>query len=162
MEQYIEEKMHLEKEWFEEAAKVKTTDELVKFVNHILKDYVHDYGTACHAVAACALAGAWVGCESEGLSGYQAGFVMWDFILNWTKKGNKCGLKLVDYDKFLYPQYEHEFDKTIENEYWGKIQEEARKNLETDAGCESVRMHWRSIVNGTVPFGYRVVAADAW
>ena len=41
----ITEEMHLEKEWFEQAKKVKTVEELTAFVNHLLNDYNHDYGT---------------------------------------------------------------------------------------------------------------------
>ena len=156
--QAITEEMHLEKEWFEQASKIRTTDELVPFIDHVLNDYIHDYGTACHAVSACTLAAAWVGCGREGLTGFQAGFVMWDFIMNWTKKGNKCGLKLVDYDDFLYPQYAEKFDKTIKSEVWTSIQEEARKNLEDCRHCApNVVAHWQSIVQGNVPFGFRVV-----
>ena len=153
----VTEKMHPEKEWFEEASKIDTIDGLASFVGHILNDYNHDYGTACHAVSACALAAAWVACEKEGLSGFQAGFVMWDFIKNWTKTGNECGLRLVDYDDMLYPQYEHKFDKVIDKITWHNIQEKAKENLNTDNGCGSVRNHWKKIVDGEVPFGYRVV-----
>jgi len=153
----ITEKMELEKEWFKEAAKVKTTGELVAFVNHILNDYVHDYGTACHAVAACALAGAWLGCESAGLSSFQASFVMWDFIKNWLMSSNVCGMKLIDYDEFLYPQYQYKFEKTIRKSVWESIQKEARKHLETDSACANVEQHWRNIAEGIVPFGYSVI-----
>lgn len=158
MKQPITEEMHLEKEWFKEASKVKTSDELKAFADHILNDYEHDYGTACHAVSACALAGAWLGCEKEGLSGFQAGFVMWDFIRNWTYTANKCGLKIVDYDDMLYPQYEERFDKTIRKDHWEEIQQEARRKLKDEHGAHpAVIAHWQSIAEGVVPFWYRIV-----
>ena len=153
----ITEEMHLEKEWFEQARKVKTVEELTAFVNHLLNDYNHDYGTVCHAIGACASAAAWLGAEIEGITGYQAGFIMWDFILNWTKWGNKCGLKIVDYDDFLYPQYENKYDKTISRESWKKIQEQAKKRLEENPyAAENVIWHWKNIAAGVIPFGYRV------
>ena len=154
----VTEEMQPEKKWFAEAGKM-TEEELPNFFARMIHGYNHDYGTACHAVAACAIAAAWAACcdRDSGLSGFQAGFVMWDFIRNWTKTGNKCGLRLVDYDDMLYPQYEGKFEKIIDKITWARIQEEARKNLESDAGCESVRQHWRNIVNGEVPFGYQVV-----
>lgn len=82
----------------------------------------------------------------------------------FTYYSNKCGLKLIDYDNMLYPQYEYKFDKVISDETWKDIQEQARKNLE---GLEEldkehrlvhpdVIAHWQSIVEGQVPFGYRV------
>lgn len=157
MKQQIDESMHLEKEWFEQAGKVKTIEEFETFVNHILNDYEHDYGTACHAVAACALAGAWLGCEKEGLSGFQAGFVMWDFIKNWIKVGNTCGMKLVDYDDMLYPQYDYKFDKTINQDTWHHLQEEAKRQLkEAKRVHPAVKEHWKNIAMGIVPFGYQV------
>ena len=57
----------------------------------------------------------------------------------------------------LYPQYKEKFDKVIDKETWESIRTEARKNLNSDAGSEYVREHWKKISNGEVPFGYRVV-----
>lgn len=155
----ITEEMHLEKEWFKEATKIKSIEELSKFVDKMLNSYSHDYGTACHAIAACAVASAWLGADVEGITGFQAGFIMWDFITNWMYDHNKCGLRLVDYDNFLYPQYEYKYDKVISKDTWESIQKEAKKHLDEDDGgaCREVRRHWESIVNGVVPFGYRVI-----
>ena len=154
----VTEDMHPEKEWFAQAKKIRTTEELSAFVGHMLDDYNHDYGTMCHAIGACALAAAWMGSSVEGITGFQAGFVMWDFIRNWTKTHNKCGLRLVDYDDFLYPQYADKFDKTINEDNWRCIQEEAKINLEDRCGaCDEVVRHWQSIVDGKVPFGYKVI-----
>lgn len=154
----ITEDMQLEKEWFEQARKIKTVEELSKFVDHMLNEYNHDYGTACHAIAACASAAAWLGADVEGITGFQAGFIMWDFIRNWTKEDNECGLRLIDYDDFLYPQYSDKFEKTIDRETWYRIQAVAKKNLEKSPyAADSVVRHWRSIVDGIVPFGYKVV-----
>ena len=154
----VTEEMQPEKKWFAEADRM-TEEELPNFFARIIHGYNHDYGTACHAVAACALAAAWAACGDSdiGLSGFQAGFVMWDFIRNWTKTGNKCGLRLVDYDDMLYPQYEYKFEKVIDERTWHTIQETAKEKLKTDGGCGSVRAHWQKIADGIVPFGYRVV-----
>ena len=158
MKQPITEEMHLEEEWFKQARQVKSVEELSQFVDKMLNSYEHDYGTACHAIAACALASTWLGSHIEGITGFQAGFVMWDFIRHWVKEGNKCGMKLVDYDDFLFPQYEDKFGKTISEETWESIQEAAKNNLENDDGfvCGAVRQHWKGIVDGVVPFGYKV------
>lgn len=155
--QAITEEMHLEKEWFEQASKIETIDQLTEFINHLLNDYWHDYGTVCHAIGAAAVATAWYSAHVEGISGFQAGFVMWDFIRYWTKPDNKCGLKLVDYDNFLYPQYQYKYEKTISKDTWRSIQEQAKKNLESNEdACFEVRDHWKNIVCGIVPFGYKV------
>lgn len=154
----VTEDMRPEKEWFEEACHMKA-ENLPAFYEKMTHAYNHDYGTACHAVAACALAAAWAACgeNDTGLSGFQAGFVMWDFIKNWTKTGNECGLRLVDYDDMLYPQYAHKFEKTISKDVWERLQKEAKKKLDTEGfACGEVLRHWARIVDGVVPFGYRV------
>lgn len=158
MSQVINEEMHLEKEWFEEAKK-QTVDILPQFINHIMSDYQHDYGTICHAIAAAALAATYAADNTPrgGITGFQASFVMWDYIKQWMKPNNECGLKLIDYDDMLYPQYEYKYEKTISSETWRRLQEEAAKNLkEVDYAVNEVCAHWQSIVDGKIPFGYKV------
>lgn len=154
----INEKMHLEKEWFAKATnKIHTPEDLANFAKELFENYSHDYGTVCHAVSALALAGAWLGAHLENITDFQAGFVMWDFIKEWKFSNNKCGLCIIDFDKMLYPQYEDKFtSKTINPWQWNKLQEIAKKNLEEGLGSKSVRAHWQSIVDGKVPFGYTV------
>lgn len=158
----ITEEMHLEKEWFEKSAKIQTIDELTQFINKVLNSYSHDYGTACHAIAACAVACAWYGAHVEGITGFQASFVMWDFIRNWMFESNTCGLKLIDYDEFLYPQYSYKYDKVLNKNTWEAIQKEAIRLLEeNDDACREVRQHWKNISEGVVPFGYRIEEEDS-
>lgn len=156
--QIVTEEMHPEKEWFKEAGKM-TVDKLPEFMDRMLNGYIHDYGTAVHAIAACALAAAWAASEQEGITGFQAGFVMWDFIRGWNHTGNVTGMKLLDYDDMLYPQFAHKYDRTISKSTWENIQKEARNKLAEHQGAThpDVLAHWQSIVNGVVPFGYRVV-----
>ena len=157
----ITEEMNVHEEWYKQVDKIKTAEDLMAFVNHVLNDYNHDYGTACHAAAACALAGAWLGSRAEGITGFQASFVMWLFIRHWQKENNKCGLKLVDYDDMLYPQYGYKYEKVISEGVWESLQKEAKQNLETENACPEVVAHWKSIVDGNVPFGYEV-KEDIW
>lgn len=155
----ITEETHLEKEWFKEASN-QTIDTLPEFINHIMNDYEHDYGTICHAVSACALAAAWAANKSEsgGITGFQASFVMWDFIRQWLKTSNEVGMKLVDYDDMLYPQYGYKFEKTIRKDTWEQLQSVAKKRLEEkdEHVHPNVIAHWESIVKGVVPFGFTV------
>ena len=156
----ITEKDHHEEEWFAEARK-QTIETLPTFVSHLMNDYHHDYGTICHAVGACALAAAWAADNSEngGITGFQAGFVMWDFIREWQYRGNKCGLKIVDYDNMLYPQYADKFEKTLSSDIWRHLQAEAKRLLTTNRAGAHPRVvkHWQDIDNDIVPFGYKVV-----
>lgn len=157
----ITEEMHLEKEWFEDAKK-QTLETLPTFIDHVMNDYDHDYGTVCHAISACAVAAAWAANESEGacggITGFQSGFVMWDFVRYWSRPNNKCGMRLLDYDDMLYPQSDYKFEKTISKSVWESLQKRAKENLECidHPVHENVLAHWRSIADGKVPFGYTV------
>ncbi len=153
----VTKEMGLQYEWFERARKIETIDELSAFAKELLVDTEHDYGTVCHAIAALSLAAAWLGAHIQDITGFQAGFVMWDFIKQWEFTNNKVGLRLVDYDKMLFPQYKDRFDKVISKETFERLQEEAKNNLEsTDEAHPSVKKHWQEIVEGKVPFGYKV------
>lgn len=156
----ITEEMHLEKEWFANAKK-QTLETLPAFMNHVLNDYCHDYGTICHAISACAIAAAWAADSSEqgGITGFQAGFVMWDFIRQWRYSSNKSGLKIIDYDNMLYPQYEYKFtNKEIPQSIWESLQKQAEELLREEKPYvnETVIEHWQNIIDGNVPFGYTV------
>lgn len=159
----ITEEMHLEKKWFEQARK-QNLETLPEFMNHILNDYCHDYGTICHAISACALAAACAADSSEqgGVTGFQSGFIMWEFVCQWGYKNNKTSLEIIDYDKMLYPQYKSDFeDRTICQSVWEALQNEAKRRLdeidqEKEFVSNSVIEHWNSIVNGVVPFGFKV------
>lgn len=158
MKERITEEMHLEKEWFEEARK-QTLGTLPEFINHLLYDYQHDYGTICHALSACGLAAVYAADASDqgGITGFQAGFVMWDFVRQWMYHGNKTSLRIVDYDDMLYPQYDHKFQKTLHPATWEMLQKEANERIkEYPDANERVKAHWQGIVDGKVPFGYTV------
>lgn len=156
----ITEEDHLEIEWFKEA-KLQTLNTLPSFMEHVINDYVHDYGTVCHAVSACALAAAWAANRSEGarggITGFQAGFTLFDFIFQWQYPSNKTGLRIINYDDMLYPQYQYKFEKTIGKSTWESLQKEAKTRLEERGRlADRVKAHLESIVNGSVPFGYIV------
>ena len=158
MKTAITEEMRLEKEWFAEAKK-QTLETLPAFINHVMNDYIHDYGTVCHAISACAIAAAWAANDCEGawggITGFQASFVMWDFVRQWSYPRNKTTLKILDFDNMLYPQHEYHFQKTISVETWQGIQRRANELLsEKEYAHPDVVAHWNSIVDGHIPFGY--------
>ena len=145
------------KEWYKDAKKVNTPDELAAFVTRLTTDYSHDYGTICHACAACAIAAAWTVDHSPtgGITGFQAGCIMWEFIRNWMSLDSPH--RLVDFGNMLYPQYEDKFQKTIGSDVWKWLQEQAKEKLGDDGAVHgAVASHWKTIANGIVPFGYTV------
>ena len=127
----ITEDMNLQDEWFKKAKSMKP-DDFPEFFRELTEDYEHDYGTVCHAMAAIGLAAMWAFNNSEGarggITGFQAGCVMWDVIRNMNYESNKCGLRLQDMDLLLYPQYEYKF-RTIDSDTWKYVQEEAKNRI---------------------------------
>lgn len=128
----ITEEMKLQDDWYNEAREIKTVDDLAKFVTKLGTKYGHDYGTVCHAVAASAIAAAWCmnAMPHGGITGFQAGCVMWEFIRRWNYSSNKTGMRIIDYDNFLYPQYEYKYQKTIAPSTWKAIQKAAANEIE--------------------------------
>jgi hypothetical protein len=140
--------------WYQEAEK-QTLATSPEFLSRLANNYSHDYGTICHAIAASGLAAMYAMNESPqgGITGFQGSCVMWEFIRRWG--AYKSPLRLVDYGNMLYPQYEDKFQKTIPESAWEYLQKEAANNLEkkTDASQDVIN-HWKSILEGVVPFGY--------
>ena len=155
----ITEDMNLQDEWHKKAKSMKPED-LPEFFRHLTEDYHHDYGTVCHAMAAIGLAAMWAFNKSEGarggITGFQAGCVMWEVIRHMNYEDNKCGLRLLNMDDLLYPQYEHKFC-SISSDTWEAVKKEAQKRLSgRGAAHPDVVAHWESIVNGKVPFGLKI------
>jgi hypothetical protein len=127
----ITEKMNIHKDCYKEASEI-TMEKLPEFLRKLTEDYSHDYGTICHALAAGAIATAWAMNKTPtgGITGFQAGAVMWEFIRNWNYSSNKTGLKIVDYDNMLYPQYNYKFNKTISSDTWKSLQKEAAEQIQ--------------------------------
>lgn len=136
---------------------IKTFDDLVQFLKYVRNTGNCGYGEAPRSMAQASLAVAWYLADEFGITGFQAGAVMWDFITGWEYTHNKTSLKIVDYDNMLYPQYQYKFEKTITPRIWSSIQDAAKKNLEESPYAHpDVIAHWQSIVDGNVPFGYVV------
>lgn len=142
----------------EQRKQIKTFEDLTAFIKDVEEHYNCGYGEAPRAIAQATLAVAWYLSSKFGITGFQAGAVTWDFITGWNCLDNKCGLKLVDYDNMLYPQYYHKFNKTISSDTWEALQKQAQENLSSsEFASQCVRTHWKNIIDGVVPFGYTVI-----
>lgn len=138
-----------------ERKDIKSFDDLVAFLQRVKDNCNTGYDTAPRAIAQAALATAWYLASDFGITGFQAGFVMWDFIRDWQYSDNECGMKIVNYDDMLYPQCEYKYEKTISRDTFEALQKTAKKNLEeSEYAHPNVINHWKSIVDGNVPFGY--------
>lgn len=155
--QQITEEQKVHEEWYKQA-KAMTLEKLLEFLRHLTEDYGHDYGTICHAIAASAIAAAWAveRAPCGGITGFQAGAVMWEFISKWMSYEGKP-LRLMKYEDMLFPQYATKF-RSISTETWQWLQDEAKKQMACCDGAvvPSVKEHWQSIIDGRVPFGYAV------
>jgi hypothetical protein len=155
----ISESDHLETEWYAEAKK-QTLETLPGFLNHLTNDFIHDYGTICHAVTAAAIGAAHAVNSSPegGITGFQARCVMWSFIRKWMFENNQCGLRVINYDNMLYPQYEKDFtEKTITKSQWDSLQKQAERMIAENKFAEPEALsHWEGIKKGRIPFGYTV------
>lgn len=142
----------------EKREQIKTFDDLVEFLKYVEENCNTGYGNAPRAIAQAALATAWYFAGKFGITGFQAGFVVWDFIFGWEAKENSVGMKLVDFSDMLFPQYQYKFEKTIPKKMFELLQKEAKKNLEEDRELvhPNVLKHWESIAEGEVPFGYEI------
>lgn len=131
-------------------------------MDHVMNDRYHDYDTLVHAIASCALAAAYAANQMSGVNGVISGLmkpgVMWDFIKQWLYRGNKTGMRLLNYDNLLFPQYAHNFEKTISPDVWEALQKEARLQIEKNLYYvhPDVKAHWESIANGNLPFGFTI------
>lgn len=142
----------------EERKNIDTFDDLINFLRNIQDNYNCGYSEAPRAIAQATLAVAWYLADEFGITGFQASFVMWDFIKDWLFSSNECGMSLVNYDNMLYPQYEDKFQKTIAPDTFDALQNKAKRLIETDGdhAHPAVIKHWKSIAAGKVPFGYVV------
>lgn len=143
---------------YEKANKVKTKKDLDKLLEEVVKNKTLDYGTIVYAISACMLATANYINKSEvgGITGFQASFIAWEMIKKFLHESN-VGMRLLDYEEMLYPQYEYKFSKVISKDVWKTLQKQAKINLkEVPVASPRVIEHWRKIVNGKVPFGYEV------
>lgn len=137
--------------------KIETLDDLIEFLTYVKNNCNYDYGVAPRSIAQASLATAWYFSNIFAITGVQAGFVMWDFIRDWKYQNNKLGLKIINYDNLLYPQYDDYFDKVISKDTYKKLQEVSQEKLNEGGNVSpKVMIHWLRIVNGEVPFGFRV------
>lgn len=157
MPQKITEEMGVHKEWMAEA-KNQTMETLPEFLRKLTGDYEHDYGTICHAIAAAAVGAAWAVEKTPqgGITGFQAGAIMWEMIRGWGVFGDGPK-RMLSYGDMLFPQYRHKFTNiSPETAKW--LQEEAKKKLseKSHPAHPDVVKHWEFVAGGGIPFGYRI------
>jgi hypothetical protein len=157
----LKEEDEVQEQWYANA-KEQTLETLPAFLRHLSEDYVHDYGTIVHALAAGAIATTWAlnHTDTGGITGFQASAIMWEYMKHWAHISFPA--RLLKFEDMLYPQYKQKFDKVMDRETWSWLQDQANINLKKEAEdvAIEVRNHWEAIAAGRVPFGYSVKAEE--
>lgn len=157
----MENEFVVKKELQEKRKQIENFESLIEFLKDVKENYNTGYGEAPRAIAQASLAVCDFLSRDFGITGFQASFVMWDFIIDGWYWNNKCGLRMVNFDDMLYPQYDYKFAKTISAEQFEKIKEQAKENLDkTKYAHPDVVKHWKSILDGKVPFGFTIGIKD--
>jgi hypothetical protein len=141
-------------DWFVKAKECKSHKDLSLFIRRLTEDYLHDYGTIVEACAAAANAAVWTVNASPqgGITGFQAGAVMWRFIQHFMCVDGP--MKLLQFEDMLYPQYAKKFEKTLDTAAFKFLQEKAKEKITCEGTHPDVKAHMQSIIDGIVPFGY--------
>ena len=155
----IKEEDGLQVEWFAEADKM-IIDKLGDFVKKLANNYEHDYGTIVHAMAAAVGATITAMNQSDqgGITGFQASCLMWEIL---EKEFHiQYPSKLIRYENMLFPFYEDQFN-AIPYEIWVWLRDRAKQILEGKHELEqSVVRHMQKIVDGHIPYGYKIATTD--
>lgn len=155
--QPITEESGVHKAWIPEAKELQTREDLHRFIDHLLDDYQHDYGTCVYAAAAMMVAVLHVADNDlGGLTGFQASCLFWELARELN--GVSGPAKLLRFDNMIYPQYAEDFAPVMSPETWEAIQKRAREGLAHRFANRAVRAHMEAIVAGQVPFGWTVKA----
>lgn len=143
---------------YNKASKVKTKKDLDKLLNEIIESKDLDYGKIVYAICGAMKATCNYIDNSKvgGITGFQAGFIGWEMIKEYTiTYNNQFGMKILNYGDLLYPRYEYKFEKTITKDTWEALREQAYENIRNIPDAHpNVLNHWKSIIDGEVPFGF--------
>ena len=158
----ITEESGVHKAWKEEAEQVDSISGLTVFVNHLMEDYEHDYGTICHAIVAAMTATYKLINSSPqgGITGFQASCIGWEMVSLFMGK-TEGGRRMLNNNDLLFPQNADKF-RTISTETAAWIKEEARLRIRSADKLvhPDVLAHWKRIAEGEIPFGLSVAEND--
>ena len=91
-----------------------------------------------------------------GLTFFQMHYIMWTIIDKMMVDEHDVGLRIVNFNNMLYPQYEYLFNKTMSKDEFDALQKKAASMLKIGNLGKEVEEHLKSIVAGNVPFGWKV------
>jgi hypothetical protein len=150
------------KNWFELAKNIKTKEEFDEFYS-VLTNLDHTYNSHAEAMGAISLAAFELSASIFGATGFTASCALWRVIKGTGIFRSNVGLRMVNYDHMLYPQYKDDFEKVIKKDTYENLQSAAKSRLKKAESsgdmAERVREHMKNIAAGNLPWGY-VVSDD--
>jgi len=152
---------HLEVDNWMVEAEGQSIATISGFLQHLTRDYEHDYGTKIGAFRAAMFAVRYIlEYELGDLTPNQERALMWELIQDWLGVKDQP-MRIIQFEMMLWPGNRSEFDTVMTRSTWTWLQERARQYLNTMGGSvpEATRQHWQQILAGVVPFGYKVEQA---
>jgi hypothetical protein len=128
------------------------TKEMLDDVIKVMTERNHDYGTCVYAMSIAALSTHYYMGQQLGVTGFQASAADLDFVKR--SRGLKTGLRLIDYEQYLYPQYNtlqevaeqrREFLRSADAKKY--VVEKLAANPEAHP---DVLAHWKGILNDSI------------
>lgn len=137
------------------AEKVKTQDDLNCLLDEIRASNF-DYGGIVIACMAGMIGAFHVVNRSDagGITGFQAGYIMWECIRRFGMFGDDAILRIVDYRDLMFPQCDYNFT-TIPSSSRDKLVA-AAKSYDTKNCHPDVANRIKSIAEGNLPCGLEV------
>ncbi len=139
---------------YKDRLNVKNIDEFTTLLAEMKIDS-NDYG-ACVVATAYIMEAAYHLLD-PGLTGFQAGCVMWEMVKKFGSYGPNARLRMLDYGNLKFPQYERHFTH-IPQETWLSVVKDAQKGCNEWTGEKSGRVfeHMQTVAEGRVPFGLKI------
>ena len=140
--------------WEERARAVQTIEDFEALYRDLLEEVQHDYGTVIHATWALMLAAFFLVNHSPqgGFTGFQVSFLGWKGIDEFIRS-TRLGARIIWMEDWLYPQMQARQQAYPTKSQAKKLQEEAKKNLESGTPMAPEVIAWQQqIAKGDFPF----------
>ena len=135
---------------------IQTFEMLIEYLRDI-KDNgrYQSYGGVVSAMGQALLAVAFFFAREFGITGFQASCLMWEFLREWSFPNNKSGLRIIDLDLLLFPQYDDRYKKFLIDSAQKRVLIQAAKDKMADCtkyDCSpAVWQRWKDMSKGKFP-----------